>query len=300
MEGGYERYMLLPGQRFCPMEDELLMYYLKPKVNGEEVPGKEALICELDLYGEQEPWNIWERYEARRANDLRRNKDLYFFTKKKKVSAKASRIRRKVGSGTWKGQDAAKEIYLLDQNQQPTTTLLGFKKTYTYKNTSSVHHGRWIMYEFELDESQLLHKKQVNKNEYALCLLRKNDILPEKKRKRQEEENEMLEDYVKDDDGDNIDPESVIEEPQAKRQRLLPCTDNVPAPSLLNFSQLEQWYDQQFLLPAPPLEAKPAEPQPMEENLGQQCQIPTFSAENSWVPWCLPYPHFVKYFGPLD
>ncbi|XP_062027503.1 NAC domain-containing protein 83-like [Rosa rugosa] len=248
MEGGYERYMLLPGQRFCPMEDELLMYYLKPKVNGEEVPGKEALICELDLYGEQEPWNIWERYEARRANDLRRNKDLYFFTKKKKVSAKASRISRKVGSGTWKGQDAAKEIYLLDQNQQPTTTLLGFKKTYTYKNTSSVHHGRWIMYEFELDESQLLHKQeQVNKNAYSLCLLRKNDIPPEKKKRklRQEEENhEML---------------------QAKK--------NVPAPSLLDFPQLEKWYDQQqFLLPA--------EPQPSEENLGQQCQIPTLFSAN--------------------
>ncbi|XP_062014443.1 NAC domain-containing protein 2-like [Rosa rugosa] len=266
-EGGY---MLLPGQRFCPMEDELLMYYLKPKVNGEEVPGKEALICELDLYGEQEPWNIWERYEATRANDLRRNKDLYFFTKKKKVSAKASRIRRKVGSGSWKGLDAAKEIYLLDdQNRQPTTTLLGFKKTYTYKNTSSVHHGRWIMYEFELDESQLLHKKQqVNKNEYSLCLLRKNDILPEKKKKRklrQEEENhEMLQDNVPISIV-NTDPES---EPQAKR----PCThDNVPAPapSLLDFAQLEKWYDQQqFLLPA--------EPQPSwEENLGQ---IPTFSA----------------------
>ncbi|KAM5586108.1 hypothetical protein ABKV19_005148 [Rosa sericea] len=228
MEGGG---MLLPGQRFCPMEDELLMFYLKPKVNGMEVPGNEDVICEMDLYGDQDPWKIWERFEARRANDLRRNKDLYFFTQKKKKTARSSRASRTVGSGgTWKGQNAAKEIYLLDQNQQPTSTLLGFKKTYTYKNKGSVHHGRWIMYEYELDEWQIQHKKQVNKNEYVLCLLRKNDVLPEKKRKRQEEE-EMLEDYVEDDDGDNIDPESVIEEPQEKRQRLLPYTDN-PAPSL--------------------------------------------------------------------
>ncbi|KAM5586170.1 hypothetical protein ABKV19_005198 [Rosa sericea] len=253
MEGGR---MLLPGQRFCPMEDELLMFYLKPKVNGMEVPGNEDVISELDLYGDQDPWKIWERFEARRANDLRRNKDLYFFTQKKKKTARSSRTSRTVGSGgTWKGQNAAKKIYLLDQNQQPTSTLLGFKKTYTYKNKGSVYHGCWIMYEFELDKSQLLHKKQVNKNEYVLCLLRKNDVLPEKKRKRQEEE-EMLEDYVEDDDGDNIAPESVSEEPQQKRQRLLPCTDNVPAPSLE--AEQEQFLvsDQQFLQSAPSLEAE--------------------------------------------
>ncbi|KAM5586174.1 NAC domain-containing protein 6-like [Rosa sericea] len=262
MEGGC---MLLPGQRFCPMEDELLMFYLKPKVNGMEVPGNEDVICEMDLYGDQDPWKIWERFEARRANDLRRNKDLYFFTQKKKKTARSSRTSRTVGSGgTWKGQNAAKEIYLLDQNQQPTSTLLGFKKTYTYKNKGSVHHGCWIMYEFELDKSQLLHKKQVNKNEYVLCLLRKNDVLPEKKRKRQEEE-EMPEDYVEDDAGDNIDPESVIEEPQEKRLRLLPCTDIVPAPSLE--AEQEQFLvsDQQFLQPAPSLEAEQeAVPTPLD------------------------------------
>ncbi|XP_061999073.1 NAC domain containing protein 52-like [Rosa rugosa] len=254
MEGGG---MLLPGQRFCPMEDELLMFYLKPKVNGMQVPGNEDVICEMDLYGDQDPWKIWERFEARRANDLRRNKDLYFFTQKKKKTARSSRASRTVGSGgTWRGLNAAKEIYLLDQNQQPTSTLLGFKKTYTYKNKGSVHHGCWIMYEFELDKSQLLHKKQVDKNEYVLCLLRKNDALPEKKRKRQEKE-EMLEDYVVDDDGDNIDPEWVIEEPRERRQRLLPYTDQEENMGLQQFeadqgesplelAELEKWFDAEF------------------------------------------------------
>ncbi|XP_061999076.1 NAC domain containing protein 52-like [Rosa rugosa] len=254
MEGGG---MLLPGQRFCPMEDELLMFYLKPKVNGMQVPGNEEVICEMDLYGDQDPWKIWERFEARRSNDLRRNKDLYFFTQKKKKTARSSRASRTVGSGgTWRGLNAAKEIYLLDQNQQPTSTLLGFKKTYTYKNKGSVHHGCWIMYEFELDKSQLLHKKQVDKNEYVLCLLRKNDALPEKKRKRQEKE-EMLEDYVVDDDGDNIDPEWVIEEPRERRQRLLPYTDQEENMGLQQFeadqgesplelAELEKWFDAEF------------------------------------------------------
>ncbi|XP_024171810.1 NAC domain-containing protein 67-like [Rosa chinensis] len=292
-----EDHMLLPGHRFCPMEDELLLYYLKPKVNGKEVPGKESLICELDLYGDQEPWKIWERFEARRTNDLRKNKDLYFFTQKKKVSAKASRISRKVGSGTWKGQVAAKNIYLLDENQKPTTTLLGFKKTYTYQNKRSVHHGRWIMYEFELHKSQLLPKKQVNKNDYVLRLLRKNDELPERKRKRQQEEEMLEEDYVEDGDGDNdlnCDPALLLEEPHEKRQCLLPCSDNNVAAPSLEWAELEQWFDQQFLQPTP-LEDEPAvslqvyedlgvqkpvtELQLRDENLGQQSHdIPTNTA----------------------
>ncbi|XP_050374523.1 NAC domain-containing protein 86-like [Argentina anserina] len=232
MEGGYEHHMLLPGQRFCPMEDELLMYYLKPK----------------------------ERFEAERTDDLRRNKDLYFFTKKKKVSAKGSRTYRKVGRGTWKGQDAAKKIYLVDdQNQQQTRTLLGFKKTYTYRNEKPVHHGDWIMYEYELDESQFMNKKQLKQNRYVLCLLRKNDVLPEKKRKRQQEEeqeDEGIEDYVENnDEGDNMEPESVIEEPQEKRQRLVPRTNNVAGASSSEdayvAAELEQWidFDQQYYNP---------------------------------------------------
>ncbi|XP_062014330.1 NAC domain-containing protein 67-like [Rosa rugosa] len=280
--GGYDGLLLLPGQRFCPMEDELLMFYLKPKVNGKEVPGKDDLICELDLYGDQDPWKIWERFEARRANDLRKNKDLYFFTQKKKKTARGSRISRTVGSGgTWKGQNAAKEIYLLDQNQQPTTTILGFKKTYTYKNKGSVHDGRWIMYEYELDESQLVHKKQVNKKDYVLCLLRKNDEQPEKKRRRQEEE-EMLGDSNQDDDGNyNLN----IKEPQAKRQCLLPCAGNVATPSF-DFAEAEKWFDQQLSQPAllePVQESGPtpleAEPWPVALQVDENMELEHFGVD---------------------
>ncbi|KAL6205265.1 hypothetical protein ACLB2K_022527 [Fragaria x ananassa] len=255
--------MPLPGQRFCPMEDELLMFYLEPKVNGMPVPGDGDVIYELDLYGDQDPWKIWQRYEEERANDLRRNKDLYFFTQKKKTTAKSSRVKRTVGTGgTWRGQTAGKDVFLLDENQQPTTTVLGLKKTYTYRNKGSVHDGRWIMYEFELHKSQL--KKQVNKNDYVLCLLRKNDLLPEKKRKRQQEE-ESLEDYVEDDEAVNTDPESVSEEePQEKQQRLLPSLED------------EQ---EQFLQPAPSLEAEQeALPTPLEDD-------PVFLQEGEFMEW---------------
>ncbi|KAL6205811.1 hypothetical protein ACLB2K_023063 [Fragaria x ananassa] len=334
MESGLK---LLPGQRFCPMEDELLMFYLEPKVNGKKVPGNEDVICELDLYGDEDPWKIWERFEREKANDLRRNKDLYFFTQKKKKSARSSRASRTVGNGgTWKGQNGARDVCLVDQNQKTTPTVLGSKKTYTYKNEGSVHHGRWIMYEYELDESLILHNK-VNKNEYVLCLLRKNDVLPEKKRKRQEED-EMVEDYVVDDDGGKSDDNNseLMMMQQEKRQRLLPpsvqdeqeqflpaepsseygqVADAVPTPlegvplfldenmglltpPMLEEAELQQLFNGEFLqggqipLEEEPvdamqvfencgqqqLEVEPQGPQTREENLGQQCQVPTFSA----------------------
>ena len=247
-------YELLPGERFCPMEDELLMYYLKPKVHGQEVPGKETQIGEVDLYGEEDPWSIWNRFEAEKANDLRKNKDLYFFTKQKNVSVKGSRKCRRVGGGTWKGQDSGNEIYLLDQNNKETETLLGCRKTYTYKNEGSVHHGQWIMYEYELDKSQFLHKEQVDQNQYVLCLLRKNDTSSVKKRKRQQE-GEVLED-----NGDNIEPIAAIvhEEPQENRQCLLPCPDNAPASPSLERAELKQWVDS-LLVEAPLETIKPEE-----------------------------------------
>ena len=285
------------------MEDELLLYYLKPKLEGKEVPGKDSIICELDLYGDQEPWKIWERFEAERSNDLRKNKDMYFFTQKKKLSAKATRSSRKVGSGTWKGQ-TGKNVYLLDEDQKETTTVLGSKNTYTYRNKRSAHDGRWIMYEFELKRS-LLPKNRVNKNDYVLCQLRKNGELPEKKRKReQQEEVQEAGDYVEDEDGKsnmNGDHAMVVEEPQEKRQRLLPCSsDTYEAEPPFNWADLEQWFyanqaapsseTEQEARPVLLLEDEPTVAFPgdedlgvqnlaTEENLGQQCHaMPTSAA----------------------
>ncbi|KAK9906313.1 hypothetical protein M0R45_002648 [Rubus argutus] len=85
--------------------------------------------------------------------------------------------------------------------------------------------------------SLLLHPKE--EDEYKGKAYKANcwewwkyDELPAKKRKMQQEE-EMLGDYDQDDDEDNDvnnDPVLVIEEPQEKRQHL---ADNVPTPSYI-------------------------------------------------------------------
>ncbi|KAM5575452.1 hypothetical protein ABKV19_014419, partial [Rosa sericea] len=155
--------------------------------------------------------------------------DIYFFTQHKKMSSTDTRIRRTVGNGTWKGDDSGKPVKSLE-----TGRVVGLKKRLTYKNEASVHNGCWILHEFYLDPS-LRNKKQKVKD-YVLCLLRKNGepkTKIEKKRKQREEE-EVLENNYACDDGENTNKEQEeLLEPQAKRQRNVPSIDNalVPMPS---------------------------------------------------------------------
>ncbi|KAM5573488.1 NAC domain-containing protein 2-like [Rosa sericea] len=214
----------LPGQRFCPMDDELVLFYLKPMLSGQNVPGRNRVVFDCDLYGQLEPWEIWEAFKTRRPHDLRLNKDIYLFTQHKKMSSTDKRVRRNVGSGTWKGDDSGKPVRSVDSG-----CVVGLKKRYTYKNEDSVHNGCWILYEFYLDRS-LRDKKQKVKD-CVLCLLRKNgepNTKIEKKRKQREEE-EFLENNYACDDGENSNREQEeLLEPQAKRQRTVPSIDNAP------------------------------------------------------------------------
>ncbi|KAK9902305.1 hypothetical protein M0R45_001752 [Rubus argutus] len=211
----------LPGERFCPMEDELVLLYLKPMLNGQKVPGRGRVVFDCDLYGHQEPWEIWETYKTRRPNDLRLNKDLYFFTQHKKVGLTDSRIRRTVGSGTWRADDSGKIV-----NSVETGLVVGLKKRYSYKNEASVHHGCWIMYEFELLDRS---KKQKKNNDYVLCLLRKNgEPQSEKKRKQLPKKEVLGVNYVCDEgDNSNMEQEELLE-PQARRQRTVQPIYNAP------------------------------------------------------------------------
>ncbi|KAL6144155.1 hypothetical protein ACLB2K_054850 [Fragaria x ananassa] len=208
----------LPGMRFCPMEDELLLSYLKPMLSGQNVPGRNKVVFDCDLYGQQEPWEIWEAYKTKRPNDLRLHKDLYFFTQHKKMKSTDKRIRRTVGSGTWKGNDSGNPV-------KSSGREIGLKKRFTYENKKSKHHGCWILHEFYLDRS--LRDKKEKVKDYVLCLLRKNGDSKtkiEKKRKQREEEDVL--DACDDGEQSNTEQEELLET-QAKRQRTV-CAPPVP------------------------------------------------------------------------
>ncbi|XP_050369064.1 NAC domain-containing protein 2-like [Argentina anserina] len=179
---------LIPGQQFCPMDDELVLFYLKPLLSGENVPGRNQVVFDCDLYGQQEPWEIWESFKTRRPHDLRLHKDIYFFTQHKKMSSTDKRIRRNVGSGTWHSDDSGKPVRSVE-----TGRVVGLKRRLTYNNEESVQDGCWIMHEYSLDRS-LRDKKQKVKD-YVICLLRKNGEPNTKigKKRKQREAKEFLE-----------------------------------------------------------------------------------------------------------
>ncbi|KAA8542684.1 hypothetical protein F0562_023817 [Nyssa sinensis] len=89
-----------PGIRFHPTDQELIEDYLLYKVMGIPLV-LEDLVKESDLYGDKEPWEIF---------DTAAERIQYFFTKLKKKSVAGSRFSRTVGKGTWKGLDGGKQI----------------------------------------------------------------------------------------------------------------------------------------------------------------------------------------------
>ncbi|KAJ0084154.1 hypothetical protein Patl1_29545 [Pistacia atlantica] len=157
---------LPPGYRFVPSDAELIGFYLYNRVHNLPFPCDSVLEC--DLYGILEPWQIWEMYEGPKLG----KQDLYFFTPLKKISKKGSKICRRVGSGTWKGEDGETEI-----KDEITHMKIGSRKRFRYENKGSEHHAGWIMHEYKL----------IGHDEFVVCRIRKNESDEDavvKKRKR--------------------------------------------------------------------------------------------------------------------
>ncbi|KAF7843015.1 NAC domain-containing protein 67 [Senna tora] len=88
------------GLKFLPTDAELVGCYLYKKVTGMALPN--GVVFECDLYGKENPWEIWERYKQNVVKCVE-GEDLYFFTKLKKKSPKAKRIERRIGIGRCMG-----------------------------------------------------------------------------------------------------------------------------------------------------------------------------------------------------
>ncbi|KAK4598736.1 hypothetical protein RGQ29_015980 [Quercus rubra] len=151
--------MIPEGYRFCPTDEELVLYYLYPKVIGTQT-GEDGRIPEHDLYAPNtEPWKIWEAFGGPNLEENQEELELLFFTRLKRVSSTGSRIKRTIGNGCWKGDASGK--YAKDVLETMTRTRIGFKKTFHYKNDESKDNNRWILHELSLDKS-LLSQAKVN------------------------------------------------------------------------------------------------------------------------------------------
>ncbi|KAJ1409896.1 NAC domain [Sesbania bispinosa] len=152
-------------KEFKPTDDQLLRLFLYNKVHGKPVPN-DATILEYDLFGERNPWEIWQEFEGPYSYD---EKDLYFFTilKRKFEGGTSGRVVRTIGCGAWEGEDVGKAIVATDTKQN-----LGMKKRYRFEKSGTEHDGGWILHEYSL-HSSLINTDPSAVN-YVLCRFRKN------------------------------------------------------------------------------------------------------------------------------
>nr|XP_011466904.1 PREDICTED: uncharacterized protein LOC105352211 [Fragaria vesca subsp. vesca] len=151
------------GFRFHPTDEELIRHYLYLKNKVIKGPAEEeaaAVVPEVDLYGETEPWRIWEAHGGADLYD----QDLFFFTKLKKVNPHGTRINRKIGTGTWSEGEPSRPIFV---GEKKNKTPIGRKRKFRYENKSSDHHGCWYMEEYSLDG--------IKSADYVICRLRENN-----------------------------------------------------------------------------------------------------------------------------
>ncbi|XP_028125082.1 NAC domain-containing protein 2-like [Camellia sinensis] len=158
------------GGKFLPTNEELVSHYLFKKAI-EEPLSYERIILEHDLYGDEEPWDIFWRSNW---NKNVSNCCSYTTLKKKKCKNQkfGKRFARTVGKGgTWSGVDSQPI-----RNQKGVLT--GCKKNFVYEKRGSAQHGRWLMKEFSLDGVLLDHVKRLKQeNEYLILSFSYKDLV---------------------------------------------------------------------------------------------------------------------------
>ncbi|XP_062209655.1 NAC domain-containing protein 54-like isoform X2 [Phragmites australis] len=146
---------LPPGFRFHPTDEELIIYYLKRKINGRQI--ELEIIPEVDLY-KCEPWDLPEK-------SFLPSKDLewYFFSPRDRKYPNGSRTNRATKSGYWKATGK-------DRKVNSHKRAVGMKKTLVYYRGRAPHGSRtgWVMHEYRLDERECETDTGLQ-DAYALC-----------------------------------------------------------------------------------------------------------------------------------
>ena len=125
---------------FNPTDEELIQRFLSKKANRQPLPNDAANnIHECDLYGEKNPWEIWEAFGGGN------RRELYFFSIKKR---KASGLVRTIGLGSWEAENKGRAILTKWTRQR-----IGTKKCLRFDKSGTNHDGAWIMHEYSLHKS---------------------------------------------------------------------------------------------------------------------------------------------------
>lgn len=129
---------LLPGFRFHPTDQELVLDYLKRKVFSFPLPA--SIIPEVDLC-KSDPWDLPGDMEQER----------YFFSTREVKYPNGNRSNRATASGYWKATGLDKKVLSSKGNQ-----VVGMKKTLVFYKGKPPHGSRtdWVMHEYRLNTPQ--------------------------------------------------------------------------------------------------------------------------------------------------
>ncbi|KAJ4713598.1 NAC domain containing protein [Melia azedarach] len=158
---------LPPGFRFHPTDEELVNYYLKRKINGQEI--ELDIIPEVDLY-KCEPWELAEKSFL-----PSRDPEWYFFGPRDRKYPNGFRTNRATRAGYWKS--TGKDRRVTSQNRA-----IGMKKTLVYYKGRAPQGIRtdWVMHEYRLDDRECEDISPGIQDSYALCrVFKKNGICSE-------------------------------------------------------------------------------------------------------------------------
>ncbi|XP_040998025.1 NAC domain-containing protein 86-like [Juglans microcarpa x Juglans regia] len=154
---------LPPGFRFHPTDEELVNYYLKRKINCQEI--ELDIIPEVDLY-KCEPWELAEKSFL-----PSRDPEWYFFGPRDRKYPNGYRTNRATRAGYWKS--TGKDRRVKCQNRY-----IGMKKTLVYYRGRAPQGIRtdWVMHEYRLDDKEFEDTSGIQ-DTYALCrVFKKNGI----------------------------------------------------------------------------------------------------------------------------
>ncbi|KAJ7298942.1 hypothetical protein O6H91_18G047900 [Diphasiastrum complanatum] len=179
---------LLPGFRFHPTDEELVVHYLSRKTDAR--PFSIPIIAELDLY-KFDPWDL-------PSQALFGEREWYFFSPRDRKYPNGARPNRAAASGYWKATGTDKPIL---SSSAGGPQKVGVKKALVFYAGKAAKGAKtnWIMHEYRLIDSggkpfPARKKGSLRLDDWVLCRIYNRDVGSQKPHELPEQKSAAYED----------------------------------------------------------------------------------------------------------
>ncbi|KAI0527576.1 hypothetical protein KFK09_003181 [Dendrobium nobile] len=151
-------FLLPPGFRFHPTDEEIITHYLTPKILNHGFVTRAMGVVDLNKC---EPWDLPSKAKMG-------EKEWYFYCQRDRKYPTGTRTNRATESGYWKATGKDKEIY-----RGRSEVLIGMKKTLVFY-TGRAPKGEktnWVIHEYRLQGNctSLSNLYKSSKDEWVVC-----------------------------------------------------------------------------------------------------------------------------------